>query len=60
MSNVRLVGEFSLHMNATSTKFVDFDKLLRHESTAPIVVKLMMACNDLSIANEALVLWKEE
>lgn len=39
---------------------VDFDELLRRESTAPIVVKLMMACNDLSLANEALVRWQEE
>jgi hypothetical protein len=55
MSTVRLVGEISLPMVATSTKSVDFDKLLRRDSTAPIVVKLMMACNDLSMANEALV-----
>ncbi|MBN1291276.1 MAG: hypothetical protein JXB48_05490 [Candidatus Latescibacteria bacterium] len=47
-------------MTATKTKIVSFDDLCRRESTAPIVVKLMMACNDLSLANEALLHWKEE
>lgn len=47
-------------MPATSTKIVDFDELQRRETTAPIMVKLMMVCNDLSLANESLVRWKEE
>jgi hypothetical protein len=43
---------------ATSTRVVRFDRLKLKGKDAAIVVKLMMACNDLSIANQALDDWK--
>jgi len=47
-------------MSRTSTKFFDFQKLRNQGQSAVTVVKLMMACNDLSLANEALSGWKEK
>lgn len=47
-------------MSRTSTKFIDFQKLRNQGQSAITVVKLMMACNDLSLANEALSVWKED
>src|SRR6266851_3370737 len=47
-------------MSTASTKIVNFDQLLRRKNTAPIIIKLMMVCNDLSLVNEALVHWQEE
>lgn len=47
-------------MPRTQTRYVNFQTLdARGESTAT-VVKLMMACNDLQLANEALSEWKQE
>ena len=37
-----------------------FDTLLARGQSAATVVKLMMACNDLSLANQALADWKKE
>lgn len=39
---------------------VPFDRLLQRGPSASIVVRLMMACNDLALANDALLLWKSE
>ena len=47
-------------MNRTSTRVVDYQRLLDRGRAATIVVKLMMACNDMQLANEALSGWKEE
>jgi hypothetical protein len=47
-------------MSRTSTKFFDLQKLRNQGQSAVAVVKLMMACNDLSLANEALSGWKEK
>jgi hypothetical protein len=44
----------------TSTRFLSFDTLHTHGQAADTVVKLMMACNDLSLANQALSDWKKE
>jgi len=47
-------------MSRTSTIFFDFQKLRNQGKSAITVVKLMMACNDLSLANESLSEWKEK
>lgn len=47
-------------MSRTSTKFLNFENLRNQGQCAVTVVKLMMACNDLSLANEALSGWKEK
>lgn len=47
-------------MGITHTRLVHFDRLLARGPDAAVVVKLMMACNDLSLANQALADWKLE
>lgn len=47
-------------MSKTSTKYISFQTLKARGSSAITVIKLMMACNDLSLANQALALWKED
>lgn len=47
-------------MSRTSTKFIDFRKMQNQGQSAIKVIKLMMACNDLSLADEALSGWKEK
>ena len=47
-------------MSRTTTRYVNFQALLARGPSAAIVVKLMMACNDLSLANQALSDWKME
>jgi hypothetical protein len=44
----------------TLTKYVNLETLLSRGESAIIVVKLMMASNDLSLANDALGQWKKE
>jgi hypothetical protein len=44
----------------TTTKYTDFQTLLARGKSAIMVIKLMMACNDLSLANDALGQWKKE
>ena len=44
----------------TGTRFVNFETLKIRGQTAGTVVKLMMACNDLTITNQALGDWKQE
>ena len=41
------------------TKFLNFENLRKQGQDAVTVIQLMMACNDLSLANEALAGWKE-
>lgn len=43
-----------------SMKFISFDALKRRGSSAVTVVKLMMAYNDLSLANQALTAWEKD
>lgn len=47
-------------MSRTSTKFLNFENLRKQGQDAVTVIQLMMACNDLSLANEALAGWKEK
>ncbi len=45
-------------MATLSIRQVRFEQLQNKGRNAAIVVKLMMACNDLSLANQALDDWK--
>lgn len=47
-------------MARTHTRLVNFQTLEARGESAVVVVKLMMACNDLQLANEALSEWKKE
>jgi hypothetical protein len=47
-------------MSGTHTKLIDYQKLRARGKSATLVVKLMMVCNDLQLANEALSQWKDE
>lgn len=47
-------------MSRTYTTYISFGELKRRRPSAITVVQLMMACNDISIANQALSEWKEE
>ncbi len=47
-------------MAVTTLRQVQFDTLRYRAPISAIVVKLMMACNDMSHANQALVDWKSE
>jgi hypothetical protein len=47
-------------MTRTKTKSVDFQSLRIRGQSATTVVKLMMACNDLTVTNQALDDWKKE
>lgn len=44
-------------MPHTTTRYVNLDTLRMRGASATTVVKLMMACNDLSLANQALADW---
>ena len=44
-------------MSRTNTRYVDFQKLEARGESAVTVVKLMMACNDLLLADEAHSEW---
>ena len=45
-------------MCSTKTRFLDFDRIKLKGEDAHIVIKLMMACNDMSLANHSLTQWK--
>ena len=47
-------------MPRTHTLYIDFQTLDARGDSAAIIVKLMMACNDLQLSNEALFEWKRE
>lgn len=47
-------------MSHTSTRYISFETLKARGSSALTVIKLMMACNDLLLANQALTEWKKE
>lgn len=47
-------------MSQTSTKYISFETLETRGPSAVTVVKLMMACNDMSLSNQALTAWKKE
>jgi hypothetical protein len=41
-----------------TTKLIDYQKLHAHGKSATLMVKMMIACIDLQLANEALSQWK--
>jgi hypothetical protein len=47
-------------MTRTLTRQVDFRTLTSRGPSASTIIRLMMACNDLSLANQALTEWKQE
>lgn len=47
-------------MSRTTTIMSDFQKMALTPSAASIVLKMMIACNDMQTANEALSYWKEK
>ena len=47
-------------MTRTITRTVNFERLESRGQSAATVIKLMMACNDLQLANESLSEWKNE
>ena len=47
-------------MPRVQTRYVDFQTLEARGGSAAIILKLMMACNDLQLANQALSEWKQE
>jgi hypothetical protein len=47
-------------MSRTKTISIDLRKLYAHDEESVIVLRLMMACNDLATANEALGRWQRE
>lgn len=46
-------------MPRTHTRYIDFRDLKNRGPSAKTVVKLMMVCNDMSLANQALSDWKQ-
>jgi hypothetical protein len=47
-------------MSRTHTRYIDFWLLQARAPSSATVVKLMMACNDMSLANQTLARWKPE
>ncbi len=47
-------------MTRTQTTFVDLSRLLPNKKEASIIIRLMMACNDIALANQCLAQYKEE
>lgn len=47
-------------MPKTTTRFLSFGRLHAEGASAVTVIKLMMACNDLSLANQSLSTWKND
>ena len=50
----------SPNVTRTTTKYLNFEQLQSMGESAVTVIKLMMACNDLSLANQSLSEWKKE
>lgn len=46
-------------MSRTHTKVINYQNLQARGNSAVLIVKLMMSCNDLQLANEALSQWGE-
>lgn len=47
-------------MSRTQTIFVDLSRLLFQKEEAALIVRLMMACNDISLSNQCLVKYRED
>lgn len=46
-------------MTRTQTTFVDLSRLISQKKEASLIIRLMMACNDISLANQCLAQYKE-
>lgn len=47
-------------MSRTQTHFVDLSRLLFQKEKASLIIRLMMACNDISLANQCLAKYKKD
>lgn len=47
-------------MTRTHTRLIDYQRLEARGKSSVLVIKLMMACNDMQLANEAASNWKED
>jgi hypothetical protein len=47
-------------MPRTQTTFVDLSRLLPKKKEASLIIRLMMACNDIALANQCLAQYKED
>jgi hypothetical protein len=47
-------------MSKSTTTLVTFRELAQLGDLAPVILRLMMACNDFSIANDAFGIWSQE
>jgi hypothetical protein len=50
----------SCSMTRTHTRLIDYQRLEARGKSSVLVIKLMMACNDMQLANEAASNWKED
>ena len=47
-------------MTRTHTRLINYQRLEAGGKSSVLVIKLMMACNDMQLANEAAASWKED
>lgn len=47
-------------MSKTKTRSIDLQRLSERGAIAPVIIKLMMACNDLQTADQSLAEWRKE
>lgn len=47
-------------MTRTHTRLIDYQRLEARGKSSVLIIKLMMACNDMQLANEAASDWKED
>lgn len=47
-------------MTRTQTTFVDLSRLISQKKEASLIIRLMMACNDISLANQCLAQYKKD
>jgi hypothetical protein len=47
-------------MTRTHTRLIDYQRLEARGRSSVLVIKLMMACNDMQLENEAAFNWKEK
>ena len=55
-----LLHDWACSMTRTHTRLIDYQRLEARGKSSVLVIKLMMACNDMQLANEALSHWKED
>ena len=47
-------------MCSTRTRYLNINQLALEDTSASLIVKLMICCNDLSLANQSLAKWKTD